>query len=93
MPICVLFLIWPRDPLYYQISLFLSISGTFEADLRGLFNVHAFKMFKNTFLLKIYPKASKNLNLRPLYNDDHDRSSKICKEKKIKEAYRLKNIL
>ena len=34
--ICVLFLIWPRDPLYCQISLILSIFWTFEADLRGL---------------------------------------------------------
>ena len=37
MPICVLFLIWSRDPLYYQTFLFLSIFSTFEADLRGLF--------------------------------------------------------
>ena len=50
MPICLLLLIWPRDQLYYQISLFLSIFLTFEADL---------KMFKNHFLLKIYQKASK----------------------------------
>ena len=37
MPIRVLFLIWPKDPFYYQISLFLTIFWTFEADLRGLF--------------------------------------------------------
>ena len=37
MPMCVLFLIWPRDPLSYQTSLLFSIILTFEADLRGLF--------------------------------------------------------
>ena len=64
MPICVLFLIWLRDPLCYQISLFLSIFLTFEADLK-------MKMFKNTFLLKIYPKASKQLKFTSLCSDDH----------------------
>ena len=57
MPICVLFLIWARDPLYYQISLFLSFLGTFWSWFKGV--IHALKMFKNTFLLKIYPKVSK----------------------------------
>ena len=61
MPICVHFLISPRDPLYYQILLFLSFFWTFKADLRGLFML--WKCLKNTFLLKIYPKALKNLQI------------------------------
>ena len=56
LPQWVLFLIWPREPLYYQFSffqLFLDFWSWFE----GV--ICASKMFKNTFLLKIYPKASK----------------------------------
>ena len=29
----------PRDPFYYQTSLFLTIFGTFKADLGGLFMI------------------------------------------------------
>ena len=65
---CVLFLIWPRDPLYYQISLFLSIFWNFEADLMGF--IHTLKMFKNTFLLKIYQKLPKNLTFTLICSDD-----------------------
>ena len=68
MPICVLFFIWPRDPLYYQISLFLSIFWNFEADLRGF--IDTLKMFRNTFLLKIYQKLPKNLTFTLICSDD-----------------------
>jgi len=69
MPICVLFLIWPRDPLYYQISLFLSIFLDFWSSFEGA--THALKMFTNPFLLKIYPKASKKLKFTSICSDDH----------------------
>ena len=69
MPICVLFLIWLRDPLYYQISLFLSIFLDFWSWYEGV--IHTFKMLKNTSLLKIYPKATKKLKFTSICSDDH----------------------
>ena len=56
MPMCVLFLIWPRDPLYYQIFLFFSIFWTFEADLRVIHTSE--KQFSAKNIPKSFQKKS-----------------------------------
>ena len=61
MPVLFLILIWPRDSLYYQISLFLSIFWTFEAALRGLFMLK--KCLKILFCSKYTQKLPKNSNV------------------------------
>ena len=64
MPICTLFLIWPGDSLYCQISLFLSMFWTFEADLRGLFMLYK-------YLKKIYTQNIPNkLKFTSICSDD-----------------------
>ena len=59
MPICVLFIIWPRDPLYYQISLFLRVF------------LGGYSCFKNVLKHFSAQNISKSFQKPQICSDDH----------------------